>query len=332
VAIAGVGYLTLTLSDYWDDYPQARRSLGTFRTFSEGVNHPLRWLEAAWPGYRTELVGYTTLLILLAVLAGIALALRSRTRLASLYLVWLLSVLTIDVLFLPNPFVRYLVPMAPLIAAFGGFGIVAGAEALARAAHRPGHPLAIAGLATVVVLPALIFDARVLANPATAPYPGLSREEYATGWAAGTGWRPLADELRRRATDGPIVVASYGGLSEALPLLLRHDSDIQIVRAETGHAGPGPTAEYVILNGSEGLSTSGDSGYGSLRPVWEFRRPAGGARIVLLQRGVAWKGRFYSSPQALREGLGLPDDAFDEFVATHPQIRAWYIAVSSRGS
>ena len=330
VAIAGVGYLVLTLSEYWDDYPQARRSLGTLRSFGEGVSHPLRWLEAAWADYRTELVGYTTVLVLLAIVVGIALALRRRVRLGALYLVWVLAVLAIDVLFLPNPFVRYLVPLAPLLAAFGGYGIVEGAAALARAVHRPANPFAVAALATVVVLPALIFDARVLANPATAPYPGLSREEYATGWAAGTGWRPLADELRRRASDGPIVVASYGGLSEALPLLLRHDTDIRIVRAEGSQPGPEATADYVIENGSEGTGLPEDIGYGSLRYAWVFHRPNGGSPIVLHQRGMIWKGRFYTSPQSLRAGLGLPDAAFDRFVAAHTQIRSWYVAVSSR--
>jgi 4-amino-4-deoxy-L-arabinose transferase-like glycosyltransferase len=330
VAIAGLGYLVLTLSEYWDDYPRARTSLGTFRSFGDGIGHPVRWIELEWSGYRTELVGYTTVLVLLAVVVGIAFALRRRVRLACLYLLWLLLVLAIDVLFLPNAFARYLVPLAPLLAVFGGYGVVSGAEALGRGVRLPQRFLAIA-LGLVVLVPAFVLDARVLANPSTAPYPGLSRAEYATGWAAGTGWRPLADELERRARSGPIVVASYGGLSEALPLLLRHDTGIEIVRGEDGGTGPEATADYVIENGSNGTGLPQDTGFGVLRPVWTFRRPVAGIPIVLYRRGVTWRGRFFATPQLLRAGLGLPDPAFDRFIAAHAEIRAWYVAESSRG-
>jgi 4-amino-4-deoxy-L-arabinose transferase-like glycosyltransferase len=331
VVIAGSGYLILTLSEYWDDYPQAREALGTFRGFGDGISHPLRWLESTWSEYRTELIGYTTMLVLLAVVVGVAVALRRHVRLACLYVVWLIAVLAIDVLFLPNPFARYLVPLSPLLAAFGGYGILWCAEAIARALRRPQDPLVMIMVGLVVLLPALVFDARVLASPSTAPYPGLSREEYATGWAAGTGWGALADELRRRAMGEPIVVASYSGLSEALPLLLRHDTDIQIVRGQGGDTGPEATADYVIENGSSGTGLPEDTGYGVLRPIWTFQRPAAGAPIVLYRRGVEWKGRFYETPDALRAGLGLPDPAFDRFIAAHPEIRAWYVAKSSSG-
>lgn len=327
LALTGISYLVLTLSDYWDDYPKSRQSLGTFRTFGDGVSHPLRWLEAEWSPYRTEFLGYTTIPLLLAVLAGIAFALRRRTRLASVYLLWVLVLVTIDVLFLPNAFVRYLVPLAPLLAVFGGCGILWSGQAIARALRRPQQLWPITAASLVLLSTALVFDARVLANPSTAPYAGLSREEYSSGWAAGTGWRPLATELQRRTQAGHIVVASYAALSEALPLLLRHDSLIQIVRGQAGRSGPEATADYVIENGTP---LPPDTGFGSLRAVWTYRRPHAGTPLVLYERGVVWNGQFYPAPDSLRAGLSLSDPAFDRFIAAHSSIRAWYVAESSR--
>jgi 4-amino-4-deoxy-L-arabinose transferase-like glycosyltransferase len=327
-ALAGISYLVLTLSEFWDDYPQARRSLGTFRSFNEGITHPVRWFRAEWHGYATELVGYVTVPVLLALVLGAALAFQHRRRYAALLLIWLAAIVLIDVLFLPNTFVRYLVPLGPLVAAFAGYGIVWMGEAVAGKLRRPQDVgWAIVAVAAVVLLLPLIFDARVSANPSSAPYAGLSEEEYASGWAAGTGWRPLAAELRRRSGAAPIVVAAYAGLSEALPLLLRHDRNIQIVRGQPGRTGPEATADYVVENGT---ALPAEAGYGTLRPAWTFKRPAGGTPLVLYQRGIAWKGRFYGSPQSLRAGLGLTDSQFDQFIAAHPDIGAWYIAVSSR--
>jgi 4-amino-4-deoxy-L-arabinose transferase-like glycosyltransferase len=325
-ALAGVAYLVLTLSDYWDDYPRARESLGTFRDLGDGLSHPLRWLRAEWTDYRVELFGYATIPIVVACLFGIALALLRRRRLALLYLLWLLVPLVVAVLFLPNPFSRYLVPLAPMIAVFAGYGIAAAAELLGTAIRRP--ELAAAAAAAVVAVAAVTavwFDGQVLANPGTAPYPGLSREEYETGWAAGTGWRELAKELRRRADSSQIVVSSYAGLSDALALSLDGDHRIQIVSGQPGNSGPEASSDYVVENGTPLPS---DAGYGVLVPAWTYQRPENGTPLVLYQRGVRWNGHFYATPEELRQGLALPDADFDRFVAAHPEIGAWYRATA----
>ena len=328
LAVTGIVYLVLTLSELWDDYPRARESLGIVRSFGDGVTHPLRWIQQTWPTYRPELIGYVTVPIALAVVVGVSFALRRHVRLASIFLLWLLVPLFVDLIFLPGAFSRYLVPMSPLIAVFAGYGLVCGGQALAQAVRRPQHTAWItAGVALVVVSTALVFDARVLANPSSAPYPGSSRGEYATGWGAGTGWPQLAAELRRRAENGPIVVASYAGQTEALPLLLRTDDRIQIVRGQPGQSGPEASADYVVENGTP---LPPDAGLGTLRPVWTFHRPEAGTPIALYRRGVVWQGTFYETPDALRRGLALNDPAFDRFIATHSRIRAWYVAESSR--
>jgi hypothetical protein len=328
LALTGIVYLVLTLSELWDDYPQARGSLGIVRSFGNGVAHPLRWIQEAWPTYQPELVGYITVPILLAVVVGVSFALRRRVLLASIFLLWLLVPLFVDLIFLPGAFTRYLVPMSPLIAVFGGYGVMCGAQALAQTVRRPQLVAWItAAVGLVVVSTALALDARVLANPSTAPYPGSSRGEYATGWGAGTGWPQLATELRLRGASGPIVIASYAGQTEALPLLLRTDDRIQIVRGQPGQSGPEASADYIVENGTP---LPPDSGFGTLRSVWTFHRPESGTPIVLYRRGVVWRGTFYETPDALRRGLGVSDPAFDRFIAAHSRIRAWYVAESSR--
>ena len=324
VVLAGIAYLVVTLSDYWDDYPQARRSLGTFRTFGEGLAHPLRWLQAEWRDYGTELLGFATIPLLLACVVGVVAAFGSKRRLTILYVLWLIVPLVVAILFLPNPFVRYLLPITPMLAVFAGYGVVW----LAVLASRFARPR-VATVAVVVLAFALaaLFDARVVANPATAPYPGLSRDEYASGWAAGTGWRELADELQRRAGSGSIVVASYADLSDALHLSLGEDPRIQIVSGQPGTSGPEATSDYVVENGTP---LPADAGYGVLSRAWAYERPHHGTPLVLYRRGVQWQGRTYLTPDELRAGLGLPDAGFDRFIAQHPDIGAWYRAMASR--
>ncbi len=328
LAVTGAVYLVLTLSEFWDDYPKARESLGIVRTFGDGVAHPVRWIRETWPTYRPELVGYVTVPIALALVVGAVYAIRRRRRLGLLLLLWLLVPLFVDLIFLPGAFSRYLVPMAPLIAVFAGYGVVCGGRALAEALRRPQHATwIITALGLVVVSTALVLDGRVLASPSTAPYPGTSREEYASGWGAGTGWSQLAAELSRHAAGGHLVVATYAGQTEALPMLLRENDSIEIVRGQPGQSGPEATADYIVVNGTP---LPADAGLGDLRPVWTYQRPGGGTPIVLYRRGVVWNGTFYETPAALREGLALSDPDFDQFIANHPRIRAWYIAESSR--
>ncbi len=275
MALAGLAYLVLTLSELWDDYPKARESLGTFRSLGDGLSHPLRWIGGEWPEYRTEWLGYTTTPIALAVAAGVVFALRRHGRLATLYVLWLLVPLVVDFLFLPNAFARYLVPMAPLLAVFAAYGLLCAGRTIARYARRPHRVGLITGaLGLVVLSSALVFDGQVLAEPATAPYPGSSREEYATGGAAGTGWRELAAELKRRAAPGQIEVVWYEGVSEALSLLLRDEPNVAIVRGQPGSTGPGSAADYLVQNGTP---LPAEHGLGSIRPVW-IVPPTGGWR------------------------------------------------------
>ena len=105
-----------------------------------------------------------------------------------------------------------------------------------------------------------------------------------------------------------------------LGLQLRDRPNIEVVSGSDPRA---RAAAYAVENGAP---YPPETGIIELRPVWEVRRPRGGTPLRLLARGVVWEGRFYSSPDALRAGLGLPDPEFDAFIASHPEVGAWYAA------
>jgi 4-amino-4-deoxy-L-arabinose transferase-like glycosyltransferase len=319
VVVAGICYSVLTLSDLWDNYGSARASLGTWRSVGTGLSHPLHWLERAWHPDQDLVVGFATWPILLLTALGLVVGVRARPRLGALYVLWMLAPAATAILFLTETFARYLLPSVPLIAVFAGVGAVA----LVRQARRlpaAWRPAAAMGALVLVALVALLFDGHILADPATAAYPGTSRNEYSTGWPAGTGWKALADELRTRSIAQPITVGYGDQFSSALPILLRHDQAIRFV-------GEDPNATYVVRNGTP-LPTGGT---GTLRLAWSYHRPDDGIPLELYERGVAWHNAFYRTPAELRAGLGLPDAQFDQFLREHPSIKAWYDAASAGG-
>lgn len=321
--VAGVAYLVVTLSDAWPQYGSVQASFGTVRSLRAGLAHPLGWLEQEWPGYQPQIFGYLTPTLALVALAGVAIGFRRQRRVALLYLAWIVSLFVVDVLFLSASYVRYIVPAAPLVAVFVGVAV----PEIARLGPRlwPGR-LVVPAVGVVLAAlggSAVWFDARVLANPDTAPYPGFSRVEYATGWPAGSGWHELGAELERQAATRSIVVTWFGHLSYALPLQLRHDSRITITDSTTARQ----TSAFAITNGDPLPANPGEW---TLRPIWTFQRPTPtGAPLTLYTRGITWQGRFFGDPTALRAGLNLDDHAFDRFIATHPGIRAWYMTMST---
>jgi len=86
-------------------------------------------------------------------------------------------------------------------------------------------------------------------------------------------------------------------------------------------------SDYVVTNDLP--LPAGGFGLGTLQQVQTFPRPRNGVALGLYRRGVAWRGHFYTTADALRHGLGLDDRHFDAFIVRHPRMRAWYIASAS---
>ena len=329
LAVAGIGYSTLRLSPLYYSYGATRAAIGEYRSLGAALTHPLRYAGQNWPGFRTELAGYLTLPLAIAAAVGVGLALRRRPRLALLLVIWIVATLVSAELIGNGPFIRYLQPMIPLLVAFMAYAIVRAWGLLVRLATNPLSPGGIVAAAAVAVLlvPALLFDGKILGNPATAAYPGVSDQDYATGWASGAAFTALGRKLQVLGRGRRIVVSHYDEFSPALELLLRDEPNIQILDAFSATPPPGSlTSNYVAENGKP---IPRPAGFGSLRLIWVYRRPRNGVPLKLYERGVWAGGHFYPTPNALRAGLGLSDRQFDAFVNAHPAVKAWYDAVAS---
>lgn len=322
--IAELSQLVLDSSGKMSVYDTTQQGFGTFRSLSAGLAHPIRWAGQVWPGYEPMILGYLTWPLAIVALVGAAVSLWRRSRPALLCLVWILALFLVDLLFLTNAFVRYLVPIGPFVAVVVGVGFAEIVGVSRRLVPRVGlaalaGAVAIAGLS----LDAARFDLSVITNPDTANYPGVSLQEYETGWPAGTGMDSLASTLHEIGQSHYVTVTWYGQPPLALMLALRHDRAVQFFV-------PGSTvaahSDFVLTNNQP---LAAGFGVGMLKTLDTFPRPRNGVPLGLYERGFAWKGRFYTTPDSLRKGLGLDDKRFGAFIAHHPRIRAWYSASTS---
>jgi len=318
--LAALAELWLGSSGKMSVYRTTQQGFGTFRSLQTGLAHPIRWADQAWPGYRPEILGYLTWPLAFLALVGAIVSVWRRQRLALLCALWILAVFAIDVLFLTDSFVRYLVPAGPFVAVLVAVGFAEMVQLARRVPRIAPHAVVAAALVLVAVSAVAVrFDLSVLADPNTAAYAGVSLQEYETGWSAGTGVESLTAELRRLGRSHTAVVTWYGHLPLELILELRHDASVELVSTDDH-------SSYVVTND---LPLPANAGLGTLRPLKTFQRPRNGVPLVLYERGVVWKGRFYTTAESLRKGLGLDDRHFDTFIAQHPRIHAWYTAVTS---
>jgi 4-amino-4-deoxy-L-arabinose transferase-like glycosyltransferase len=318
LAVAGLAYSTMLLSEFYDDFKAAQTSgeVLPVHGFGEGFRRLGHWIDQNVPSYAEALAGYFTLPLLGLCVLGLVVALRERLRPALVVALWAAAPLAGSVLLADIPHARYLLTAAPPLVVFAGIGGVALVDWLLA---RRGTLVAAAAV-VLVALPALVFDGRVLANPNTATYPARDDQGFATGWPSGSPWRPLADELRRRTAGGPALVVLGEHHPIALQLFLLDTPTITLLRLDD----PRSAAARFGVQNDEPLPDP--PGAVRWRPVWEYERARGGDTARLFESGVELDGRFYASPDALRAGLALPDPDFDAFIAARPEIRRWYRA------
>jgi 4-amino-4-deoxy-L-arabinose transferase-like glycosyltransferase len=311
-ATAGIGYSILRLSDLYDDLGTARESIHMYRTPSDALARPWHWLWVNGPDFASAYVRYTTLTLFVAACAGLALAWRRDRGFALLLALWVLVPFGISSLEALIAYPRYVVDAAPPLLPLAAVGLL-GIVERARTARRLQLGLVVAGL---LVVPALVADARFVADAARTTYPGLDDTQFATGWAAGNAWVALEDELARRRPDG-VLVGDYG-LSSPLP-----DLDGRGVVLADGPSDDADKAPYVVDNGAAPPPPA----VGELREVWRYDRPRHGTPLVLYERGVDVGGTFVTNADELRTAVAAPSDHdFDVWLAAHPQALAWYDA------
>jgi hypothetical protein len=179
----------------------------------------------------------------------------------------------------------YLVPPTLVLVAFAAVRTV---EAIRRAA-APRLAYAVCGAGAALLLgPALLTDARVLAHPATTEYPGPDDDQYVTGTQAGAPWPGVRDAIERRAVGDRVEIVTYRSYPNILRWLLTPEDRYVFLSSRSPRV---PEAQFVVTDESN-FAFSGDTvaaliDSGEVQIVGRFPRPRGGAVVRLYQRAAA---------------------------------------------
>lgn len=285
VGLAGLAYLWMRSSSLWAHAEALRRIPIQYpvRPLSAALDDPRTALENSVPEYRTDMLAYFTAPLLLASLGGWVVLARERWRLALLLTVWIVVPLTAALLLPYSPYPRHIMFLTPTLVVLAGIGLARGVGfAAARWGRRPAGAAAIAAAVALAFTPALLLDARVLADPAGARYPGADTYQYVSGPSGGAIWPGVADEIRRRTGGRPTVVMKSAAVTFVLEFLL-DDPDITFVY------GDDPRAKRAKLILQDTLPFPDPAGQplldsGRFRLVRTFHRPRHGFKVMLYER------------------------------------------------
>ena len=320
-AMAWTATLVLQLSEFANDIAKAREVLAK-NSLGTALQDPERWISQNWPPYRDEIHHYMTAPLVIAAAVGIALLLRNRWRVGAYLAVWILVPLGGLVLLALTPYGRWLVIIAPPLVVAAAGGLVEGVRWIASFFRVGQRRWIMVGAAVVAVMPALFFDARLLASPTQQKLPGDDDAAYVTGSPAGTPWEAVAAELRRLSGGRQIVIGMAPFCCGSLPLVLRHEPAISLVRIEEADR---PDALYVVDNGEPLVARSDALTW---KRVWTFARPRHGVPVSIYQSGVVHDLKFAGSPAELRAAIGGSDADYDAFLRDHPAVKAWAVSWS----
>lgn len=319
-------YSVMKLSAQWNDYVDRRGLVGVAEgqpahSIGEGLAHPIRWLESNWSRYGSVLADYVSVPILVAAAIGAGLGLRRRSRLSGLILLWFVVPYAMVLLLTESAYPRYLLVGIPALLVLAASGTVAVFEWLWRLERQRLRWAASAAAAAALATFALVFDARVLAHPDTARYPGIDDEQYVRSGAALLPYEKVAQELRRLADPGELTVAMGDFTSDYLQLELRNDTNIGFVRADR------PEDACSALYAVETSVPLPERAAGfSWQRIVTYPRPRDGTPTLLYETAVLENGRAARTPDQLRTLVGGTDRDFDRYIAERPCVRAWYEA------
>jgi hypothetical protein len=255
----------------------------TVRSLGDALAQPGVGWDQTWPVYRPALVGYVSLPLLGAALAGALLGLWRRPRPTLLLLGWVVVPFAVAVLFTTLPFPRHIMYVLPPAIVLMAYALVQAAAWLARSLPAPAALPATIAAASLILAPALSFDARVLADPATTHYPTNDDRQYVTGDGGGAVWPAVADAIRRRGSGRRVVILHPRANVDILGFLLGPDSRYEFVQGSSPLASRAQLAVYDETPFVDGLADDMTERLG-LEPVQRFSRPRGGATVTLYGR------------------------------------------------
>ncbi|MEA2362697.1 MAG: hypothetical protein QOD71_1842 [Thermoleophilaceae bacterium] len=222
--VAGIvvaAYLLQRSSSYYPDRVAATKNilLWPARSVTDVLDDPFGVFGQNWATYRPALIGYLTVPLILTTVAGAVLSWRTRPGLTAVLVAWIVVPFAIGMMFQLRPFPRHVMFLVPAAIVLSAYAAVEAARFARRKLPRRAAAIACSVGAALLLAPALILDARVLAHPATARYPGLDYWQYVAGWPAGGPWRGATDLIRRRATGQQVVIlvpGAYNVLRQSL--------------------------------------------------------------------------------------------------------------------
>ena len=155
----------------------------------------------------------------------------------------------------------------------------------ARAVMAPRTAALASAVAVGALLtPALLLDARVLAHPDTARYPGTDDLQYVTGTGGGSVWPAVADAVRTRAKGPRVPILTTRSYSQVLEMLLGPDPRFVFVPGRSPLAKQAQFSlddEEIPFYDPHAVQVVSE---GNFAEIGRYERPRGGAVLVLSQR------------------------------------------------
>jgi 4-amino-4-deoxy-L-arabinose transferase-like glycosyltransferase len=291
--LAGIGIATvmvigaallLRASSRYGEFQASRHDplLYTVRTLGAVLADPFAELGKSWSVYRPALSGYLTIPLVAAAIAGAVLGVRSRPRMTAVLVAWIAVPLGVSLLFTTLPYPRHVMYVVPPAVVLMAYALVEGTRWLQTAFVR-GSTVASVVAVGGLLAPALLFDARVLARPGTASYPGVDDLQYVTGTGGGSVWPGVAEKIRQRGKGRRVVVVTPRAYAQVVEMLLGPDPRFVFVsgRSPLARRAQFSIEDEIPFFDPEAAAVAKE---GKFVPIARFKRPGGGAEVTLYER------------------------------------------------
>lgn len=259
-----------------------------YRTLSDLFSAPFATVGKLSPYVQRTYWAYLTPPGVLLAVWGIVQSVQTCNRLGLVMTVWTLAATAAFLLLTTEGYPRYGLQAAAPACVLILIGV---GDLLERVSPRLTRRGGLALLA-VLAIPAVVFDARVLAHPTTAPYPGLDREQYESGLPNREPIREAAERALAFAgghfdPSDPPQVAGFTIWPWAAKLVLAqaqgNRGTVPYIDGDIGDHDLVNAARFVIFDGGtppDWLDLHGATIVGR----WD--RPGGGQTVVLFDRGA----------------------------------------------
>ena len=195
-------------------------------TFKEILSHPLDPLKPHLGDLGSWLPNLFTWPILLLVLIGFILGLKTKLKVTLFLLLWFVVPLSAQLIFAKVFTPRYILFTIWPLLILAAFSL----DWLRLKLKKKNWLLII--LLLVIMVPALRYDWLLLTNPEIAPLPRNLRNGHLEEWTAGQGIKESAEFLKERAKEGSVFVGTegfFGTLPDGLQIYLEGTPNIRVI-------------------------------------------------------------------------------------------------------